>query len=603
MKILLYVEPHPIRDSFEEFSGIGAYLAESMLKQIGSESFDLRVFSNNPAIDVICNKVPQVSMICERPTGAESKEIENYKSAWGKANIDIWIELTNGVGHVSDIYVKILERIYKKYAFDAVVLWSENGAVRRFCEALDIIVLHGELGPTRPPFIETMYFDPAGTNGNAIVRHAPTEELNLKSYPVQTWLGPKSRLENNPEGIGIVDVPYTAVPDEITANTKFPYIFIPLQLADDLNTIKNSDFEGPLDFLQKIIPAFIAQGYHIIIKPHPGSLGRPFNLIEETKALIYARQFEEDVTIIDRKVTVTRSLRIMSQAAFVCTINSSVGYEAMLLGKKALILGDAMYDIGGKLKVSLNQINNLDAIPDQSAHIKQLFNFLSGHFLISKEIVGTGKPIIDILNFLMDMKKSDIKPSEFRHWEHWVSTFKYGINWLGESIFQESSEHATEEIFGNLKLLSANDKTITIRNNVATITAKTTKQTKISGSANVLDKLFIGNIDIISPLNEKNDATKIEGWALDDKLRQAALILVIKDNKVVSHKHIVVPRLDTADHLRSLANSSTLTFPTNCGFRVEVPTSLSTNCGHSIALLTADNTMFILKGKLGSITK
>jgi len=603
MKILLYVEPHPVRDSFEEFSGIGAYLAESLLKQIDSNDLDLRILSNNAVIDVICGKVPQASLICERPTGIESKQIEDYKSAWGKSNIDVWIDLTNGTGPASDLYVSMLGRIYQKYPFDAVVLWSENGAVRRFCDTHDLIVLHGELGPTRAPFVETMYFDPAGTNGNAAARQAMISDLSLKNYPVQTWLGPKSRHENNPEGIGIVDVPYTATPDPITSLVKFPFVYVPLQLADDLNTIKNSDFECPLDFLQKVLPAFISQGYHVVIKPHPGSLSRPYNLIEETKALIYARTFNENVTILDRAVTVTRSLRLISQAAYVCTINSSVGYEALLLGKKALILGDAMYDVGGALKVSLDDIQKLERVPNNPSYVRSLFNFMSGHLLINKDIVGTGKPIVDILLFLREMKSQGIAPTQALYWQNWVNKFKYGINWLDDDVADDETVPEPLDIFGNLKLLASKTKTIKISNGVATITARESGRAVACGSAKVLDKLFVGNIDIISPVDGKKGVTKIEGWAIDDKLRQAALILVIKDNAVLSSQYVVVARLDTADYLRELANSPIRTFPTNCGFRVEVPASISDKCGHCIALLTSDNTMLIVNGKLGSITK
>src|ERR1700712_3305131 len=216
MKILLYVEPHPIRDSFEEFSGIGTFLTEAFLNAKRTAPLDIRVFSNNAVIDIICNKIPNASMICERPSGIESKQIEDFKTAWNKDNIDTWIDLTNATGLATPLYTGILERLHKKYQFDAVVLWSENGAVRKFCEEHSLIALHGELGPTRPPFEETMYFDPSGTNGNASARNVNLSELNLKALPPETWLGQKSRYENSPDGIGIVDMPYTAVPDEIS---------------------------------------------------------------------------------------------------------------------------------------------------------------------------------------------------------------------------------------------------------------------------------------------------------------------------------------------------------------------------------------------------
>lgn len=603
MKILLYVEPHPIRDSFEEFSGIGAFLAESLFKAKKSTEVDFRIFSNNAVIDLICSKIPSASMICERPTGTEAKTIEDFKSAWGAANIDRWIDLTKSCGPVTDFYVAILDRLYEKYKFDAVVLWSENGAVRKFCKDKSLIALHGELGPTRAPFEETMYFDCAGTNGNAAVRLAELSTLALKNLAPETWLGQKSRFENSPDGIGIIDMPYTAVPDELSQNIKFPYIYVPLQLADDLNTIKNSDFDGPLDFLQKTLPAFLAQGYNVVIKPHPGSIARPHNLIEETKALAYARSLSPSVTIVDRKVSVSRSLRMIAQSAFVCTINSSVGYEALLLGKPPLILGDALYDVGGALKCSIQDIQELNKIKCSRVHIRRLVNFLSGHYLISKSEVSTGLPIVRILGFLREMATKDITAEQHVFWENWTQVFTYGIDWLGKKRQPFLSDVAVTDLFGNIELLAAKEKTFDYDKLALTLTAPKEGGGVIAGAALITPKHFIGQIDEITPSESIKNGTTIRGWAIDDELRQTAVALMLRDNKVISHEHRIIPRLDVSDFLRTnLKNISSQSIPTACGFQLDVAIDPNIAQTCSIALLSADNKISIFSIKVGPLS-
>ncbi|WP_447649037.1 capsular polysaccharide export protein, LipB/KpsS family [Pseudomonas abietaniphila] len=602
MKILLYVEPHPIRDSLEEFSGIGTFLTEALLNAKKTKPLDLRVFSNNAVIDIICNKIPNASMICERPSGIESRQIEEFKTAWNKENIDTWIDLTNATGQATALYTRILERLHDKYPFDAVVLWSENGAVRRFCNDRSLIALHGELGPTRPPFEETIYFDPAGTNGNVSARSAKLSELSLKALPPETWLGQKSRYENSPDGIGIVDMPYTAVPDEISQSIKFPYIYIPLQLADDLNTIKNSEFEGPLDFLKKTLPVFIEQGYNIVIKPHPGSLTRPYNLIEETKALAYARSLGADVTILDRKITVTRSLRLIVQSSFVCTINSSVGYEALLLGKQALILGDAAYDIGGKLKSSLLEIRNLSILAHKREHVKRLVNFVSGHILIPKSEVAKGTPITGILSFLKNLQALGIEHDQATYWQMWAEEFAYGLNWLGhkEKIVEQTVDPT--EIFGNIELLSASNKKIKLDERSLILTALEGETTSLAGAASLAPRHFIVHVDHLAPSESIKNGTTIRGWAMDEELRQASVILTIQDGNVLCHYHKVQQRMDVADFLKGLLpNSSLKSIPAANGFQIDVAVSPNMVNECDLALISADNKVSVFRIKLGRL--
>lgn len=587
MKVLMYIEPHPVRDSYEEFSGIGRFLVESMLAYKNAEDFELRVFSNNSVIDILNLAIPSAGFICERPTGVESKHLESYKSAWREDTIQTWVDLTNGVGEVAHFYYSILQRIYSNFEFDAVVLWSENGAVRTFCRENGIIALHGELGPTRTPFQETMYFDPSGTNGNAAARSAPLPNLDVRDLPPATWLGMKSREENNPEGIGIIDTPYTAVIDALALQVQHPYVYIPLQLADDLNTIKNSSFKGPKDFLEKILPKFLAQGLNIVIKPHPGSIHRPYNLIEETKALSYAKSLGEGICILNRSTTITRALRLISQATYVCTINSSVGYEALLLGKTPIVLGDAYYDVGGLLKLSLDQLSNLASVQWNNDEIVKLVNFVSGHLLIDKASVATGQPIIQILKFLINSRHDETVLDNVQFWKNWVNDIKFGIEWIGNSE-PDDSEIQAGSIFGNIELLAARSRKFEIEGSQITIKSIGPKGVTLKkGIAKTAHPYFIAHIDIVDSVTKKN-LVKISGWSVDANMRPPAAVIIIEGDSVVSIHRTLVQRQDTVDFLKAnIRKAAECAIHPTCGFSFESP--IKTLDTSRIMFLSADN--------------
>jgi capsular polysaccharide export protein len=583
----MYIEPHPVRDSYEEFSGIGRFLVESMLAYKNVEDFELRVFSNNSVIDILNLAIPSVGFICERPTGVESKRLESYKSAWREDTIQTWIDLTNGIGEVAQFYYSMLQRIHSHFKFDAVVLWSENGAVRNFCSENDIIALHGELGPTRAPFQETMYFDPAGTNGNAAARRASLPQLDVRDLPPATWLGMKSREENNPEGIGIIDTPYTAVIDTLALQIQHPYVYIPLQLADDLNTIKNSTFKGPKDFLEQVLPKFIAQGFNIVIKPHPGSIHRPYNLISETKALSYAKSLGEKICILDRSTTVTRALRLISQAAYVCTINSSVGYEALLLGKTPIVLGDAYYDVGGLLKLSLDEISNLASVDWKNKEITKLVNFVSGHLLIDKASVATGQPIIHILKFLSNSKRRKTTSDNVQFWKDWIANIKYGIEWIGNSQ-PDDSEIQAGSIFGDIDLLAARSRKFEIEGSQVTIKSLGPNGVTLrKGTAKTLHPYFISHIDVVDSTTKK-ELVKISGWTVDLNMRPPAAVIIIEDDNIVSVHRALVQRQDTVDFIKAnIRNAGECAIHPTCGFSFESPIKNISNS--KIMFLSADN--------------
>jgi hypothetical protein len=344
-KLLIFVEPHPLRNSFTEFLDVGSLLSGLALSMDETE-IEWRLFSNDFVLDGLSKlSAPKDRFIT--PTFDESKYIASCLREWTKEEIERRALLVNGEGEVSLFYQGVLKRIREVFDFDVILVWSENGAVRRFAEEAGISVLHMELGPTRAPFQETAYIDFLGTNGSASFI-----EFDVASYPPEnvtpaaSWIALSAAVEENKPSIMELQAIMPALPFGL----KERYAVVALQLADDLNTVCHSPFHTPKEFLEFVMPALLNLGFKVVVKGHPGATTRPINLVEEIAALAYAAEFGEKVVILDRHLPSKDFIPVLSGAAAVCSINSSVSFEALLLGVPGLVFGAAAYDLGSVLK-------------------------------------------------------------------------------------------------------------------------------------------------------------------------------------------------------------------------------------------------------------
>ncbi|MGV1835955.1 GT99 family glycosyltransferase N-terminal domain-containing protein [Rhizobium rhizogenes] len=374
--VLVYVEPHPLRNSFTEFHSVAKFMAKTMA--LMPSVIEWRIYSNRYILKEFENNEVHFDNILH-PTDRENNFIDESFGEWTEDEIDKRRELVAGKGAVSDFYRNTLGRVRSIFNFDVVILWSENGAVRSFAQQHNIPVFHLELGPTRAPFPETVYIDCSGTNGNA-----SAVTYDLETYPKkdvvsrETWLSSALMGENSvvspTEHILAWKKPHFTTSDQ-------PYVIVALQLRDDLNTIDHSPFRTPKEFLEKIIPPLLGHGYRVFVKGHPGSATRPINLISEIDALHYARGLGSNVEVLDRNMIPTEFIRLLSRATAVCSINSSVCFEALLLGVPGFVFGSAAYDVGERLKTAgakflMTGEASLDTLsPDE------LTSFLMRHYL------------------------------------------------------------------------------------------------------------------------------------------------------------------------------------------------------------------------------
>jgi capsular polysaccharide export protein len=550
--VLVYIEPHPIRNYYEEFYDVGLLLCQAMLQLDQSAGYNFRYLSNDAIVDRIITEAPSLSYLSLRFTSQENQLLENFYGQWNLKTIHEWLSLVKGEGPLCDFYVSVLERVHKEYPFDAVLLWSDNGAVRKFCLDNDIAILHAEYGPTRAPFHQTIYLDPDGTNGAAAVLKAPLIELTPEiTVPRETWVTRHGKDWNDEKKVGLIDVATTSNNKSMSrASDSRPYLFIPLQLEDDLNTQLYSKFKTPEAFLRHVIPQALDIGLDVVVKGHPAAVGRTFNLIAQTKALNYARTLGERVTVMPHTATAFESINILAQAAAVATINSSVGFEALLLGKVTFLYGEAAFDIGGKLNFSEQSLSIKNISSPNHEHLDSLTSFLCCHYLHPLESVTKGNALATVLDYIFETKDSRTDTLSF--WKGWIERINYGYQWLAEKKIanQHLLGRNTGKLAGNRYIFEGGARTMSVSNDNINISATNSGERIFATAKNSVNSFF-GYLESLTSATEK-DITylQIAGWAVDRAgARPPIQILFCHHDDVISLHRTLTIRRDVAETL------------------------------------------------------
>ena len=339
LSVLYWCEPHPIRNSFTEHAHIGQRIISALERDIMSGRLSMRLFSNNETVKKLLHDNPNSLGLLHRPTNEEQGQMMSLFSRWDDTAIAQWLELVRGKGSITEFYVSILKRLHAEHPIDVILNWSENGAVRKFAKAQGIPVLYGELGPTRHPFAETMYFDTNGTNGNAALRKDVRNRIKRAQtagevpLPAQMWLIQNDVSNTAPEtNASLIDAAVNYKPELAKMLPQSPYLFVALQLADDLNTKLHSNFDTPRDFLEEAVKMACAAGYTLVVKGHPGAAVRPYNLRHEVEALEWLEAAMPDAVILTRDCGNVVSNYALANAAYSISINSSISFESMMLG-------------------------------------------------------------------------------------------------------------------------------------------------------------------------------------------------------------------------------------------------------------------------------
>ncbi|HIF5918546.1 TPA: GT99 family glycosyltransferase N-terminal domain-containing protein [Raoultella ornithinolytica] len=204
---------------------------------------------------------------------------------------------------------------------DAFISICNCPSLEHLAKTLGKEVMHIEIGPLRAPmYRNTAYLDFSGVNGGT--------EASTRYEKCRNDLDVKASLDDL-HSYFLEVLP----PAETGAHSAAGVV---LQVEDDSNLIAYNH-----DFTNISLISYVRQRYEkedILVRAHPGSLFR----------------LRDDVFTIDDSAN---SLAFINQCNEVFTINSSVGLEAILTGKKTTVLGDCSYAFINELDEASATVN------------------------------------------------------------------------------------------------------------------------------------------------------------------------------------------------------------------------------------------------------
>lgn len=216
--------------------------------------------------------------------------------------------LTKEYQPLMDYFETELIKLLEQTKIKGIVLWSNCPSIKKIAQKYKIPVIHNEMGPLREPtYLPTCYFDFSGVNGE-------TESASRFTKYTQS----ENESYNDLSRLALVSL-FSKVVKPIREFNKYQ-VGLPLQVEDDSNIIAFSNgFDN-----SELINYAKNKTDSILVRKHP-----------------YGRVDYDDIITGSSELS---PQEFISLCEYIITINSSVGLEAMLLGKPAELLGDSPFN-------------------------------------------------------------------------------------------------------------------------------------------------------------------------------------------------------------------------------------------------------------------
>lgn len=249
----------------------------------------------------------------------------------------------------------------------AIAVWNglryPENVLALAARRLGLKVLYFELGALP----NTLAIDSAGVN---FLNSVPRDPAFFRSLPL-THTAPEIRLLERPAAARKASEPARPLPRR--------FIFAPFQVAADTQIVAFSpwirdmhEFHAVLGELQARLRR-AGSDLEVVVKEHPSC---PVNYAD--------LHGQRGVTFANHLPTP----ELLAKAEAIITINSSVGLEAMLLGKPVITLGQAFYALPG-LAASVRGVDQLEAAvlraeaPDE-ALVTRFIHWLARDYLVRR---------------------------------------------------------------------------------------------------------------------------------------------------------------------------------------------------------------------------
>lgn len=323
-------------------------------------------------------------------------ELMKFMMRWDDDAVSLWCDLMKGKGKIAELYCDILQWLVNKYGIECFAYWGSNHTIKNFCDSSGIYSIAMEQGPTRVPFLETRYCDFAGVNGDS---HSSMIDISrVPEMDTESWLQ-KRGLYFSQSGMrrDSIFTPITSRFSSEIYRADSPCVLIVMQLDDDSNCLIHSDYSGMEQMVREVAPSFLDAGWTVFIKPHPGAAPERNQGRARWKNVLAheaCRKFAGDNNTQGKKIFWLDDIipqqypSLLSKMDVILSVNSSVGFEAMLIGKIVVSLGRSPYNIQQQLPTIEQILNGSFDFPKYDSYRKRVCNFMLNYYLQSGNLLS-----------------------------------------------------------------------------------------------------------------------------------------------------------------------------------------------------------------------
>lgn len=254
---------------------------------------------------------------------------------------------------------KFLDSMISAVNPEMIFCWNYDGLLKKHCLKQKVSVYFNELGLSRNPNPAVYYSDPEGVNSTSslLAFWNSFENFQLSDEELTIARITHGTVLNNYK---ITNERRIQITNELNLNSEKKTVLIVLQVEDDSNIVAGSNFNSMQEFVD-LCQRYNSSDIQYIIKKHP--------------AEPHCEVFMQNIPVITEEYS---SQELVALADYVYTINSSLGFEALIAGKKVITFGKAPYafpGIVGYFDFDTNQIieAHRELQPQESDFLKLVY--------------------------------------------------------------------------------------------------------------------------------------------------------------------------------------------------------------------------------------
>ena len=467
MNILFFVEPliqmdNPNIQSYWLFHHI-----KIMLESIKKNNKENKCyFVSNNSLTKILKEIDYKNEI-EKIYIFSQKELKIFSSS-SIETIKKWYNNEYSIKEMEE-YKKIFINKFKENSFDVIVTFSPVPYLKEiFNEAL---VLNYEFGIfSRPPFPITFFLDPIGPGGDSYLRIFSEKILKNVKISKEEEESFNYFLEKQKMSV-LQENPFSKKIREIRKKYD-KIILLPLQFNNFYLFDLESDYKTQFEYLEDVlIKTSVLENVGILVTQHPSS-----NFLNIENVKYFRENYKNFIFLEDSINYVGVSQLLIPFVDVVVTVSSSVGYHALIWGKKLVTLGknylktfsdwDNLSNIGQVFKKPYNKEKNYKllywlilnyAIPEDYIKNKEwLSNFFKRGIKNINNLENFYQPIDEPRKYFKFLSKKISKNTMNNYFVVYLN--------IGEGYFEKNSYKLNLGVEKNLKLLDDSEvKTVLLK--------------------------------------------------------------------------------------------------------------------------------------------